>query len=384
MSQTHNLDYYQSLYKKYSDYNSVTEDHYQVNYYLNPPLYVAHRVSTYLNNRITSVDLKNAYAKAGDWAVKIGGVFSKSLAKRIDVARHDPISTKTVLNSAIKVRDYFKPWAKRKPSDLPLIGRVDRGFIAFSQHIYTLSKDVATVLSLPDKLHSFMEWKAKEESKTAEPEPKSEPEPAGPTPTPTASSSLMGRVWEVIRDGASSIKNYIADAILWIIHQIGLLLKKVPFLKPQIENLEKVDLKPQVANLIERGKDYLHGKLIKKAHDLIEQKEAIIRKKATAAAAEMVARRVLAFTINMTVTTAIGYGLYCLSGYLPVENYEKSSYIRSGVGLALWGMSVLPILQGLPEDYKEDFNPEASTFKELKTLINLQNIHKLIKFLKNI
>lgn len=380
MSQTHNLDYYQSLYKKYSDYNSVTEDHYQVNYYLNPPLYVAHRLSTYLNSRISSEDLSKAYTKAVDGAVKIGGVFSKSLAKRIDAARHDPISTKTVLSSAIKVRDYFKPWAKRKPSDLPLIGRVDRGFIAFSQHIYTLSKDVATVLSLPDKLHSFMVWGAKEEPNTTEPGP----EPVQPTPTTTASSSLMGRVLEVIKDGMHSIKNFITDAVLWIIHQVGSLLKKVLFLKPHIENLEKVDLKPQVANLIERGKDYFHRKLIKKAHDLIEQKEAIIRKKATAAAAEIIARRVLAFTINMTVTTAIGYGLYCLSGYLPVENYGKYSNIRSGAALALWGMSVVPILQGLPEDYKEDFNPEASTFKELKTLINIQNIHKLIKFLKNI
>lgn len=375
MSQTHNLDYYQSFLKKYTYYQTAYDNQKGANYCLNPLLYPAHQVSNYLNGKISSETLKNAYFKTGNLAVRLSGMFSLSLSKRIEEAWQDPISTKTLLNSAVRVRNYFKPWAQRKPSQLPLIGRVDRGFVAFSQHIHTLSKDVVTILSFPDKLHAFLDFGKKEGVKTTEPEPTSTTPPAT-----TATASRTERVWKVISAGMDSIKNFITEAVLWIIRQIGSLLRKVTFLEPAIEKIEELDIKPHIEKIV----DKLNPKLIQKAQDLIRAKEDVIRKKALATTAELVARKALAFTVNMTIAATLSYGIYCLSGYLPIENYEKYSTIRSGGALALWGWSVVPIVKELPDDYKEKFDPEASTFNELKTLITIQNIHKLIKFLKNI
>lgn len=376
MTQTHNLDYYQSFLKKYTDYQATYDNQKGANYCLNPLLYPAHQVSNYLNGKISSETLKSAYFKTGNLAVRLSGMFSLSLSKRIEEAWQDPISTKTLLNSAVRVRNYFKPWAQRKPSQLPLIGRVDRGFVAFSQHIHTLSKDVVTILSFPDKLHAFLDFGKKEEVKKA-----TEPESTPTThPTTTAIPSRTERVWEVISAGMNSIKNFITEAVLWIIRQIGSLLRKVTFLEPAIEKIEELDIKPHIEKIV----DKLNPMLIQKAQDLIRAKEDVIRKKALATTAELVARKALVFTVNMTIMATLSCVIYCISGYLPIGEIDRYSTIRSGGALALWGWSVVPIVKELPEDYKEKFDPEASTFNELKTLITIQNIHKLIIFLKNI
>lgn len=395
MTQTQNLDYYHSLLNKYTDYHAISGRHQPVNYFFNPTFYLAQRAGQYVNSRISSESLANAYSKMGDYAVKASGVFSTSLSKRIGAAWHDPIDTKTALTAANKVMEFFKPLAKRKASNLPILGQVDRGVIALSQHVYTLSKDFATILSIPDKLHECIEWGAKEEAKpvmntATQEEGKTAVKAEGEPPRPTAEPKPLSRterVWKWISEGMETIKNFITKIVLWILEKLSIRLKKNPFLEPAVALLDKIDVKAHVENFLDKGKDYLRQKLIDEAHELVKSKEAVIRKKAMGIAAEAVARNAIATFTNLTLSTALSIGFYQASGLLPaifIENSERFSSMRKWAAYALFGLSAAPIVTGLPDDYKENFDPEASTLNELKSLATTQNIHKLIKFLKKL
>lgn len=368
MSATHNLDYYYSLYNKFIMYNETAQEHKKVNYFLNPPLYVASNCAHLLNSQISSAALKNTYLTAGAWATKITGVFSTSLSKTVDAYWHDPIETRTLLKIGLWVQNTFKPWTKRTASTRPLLGRIDRGFIAFSRHVYILSKDLNTILSLPDKVRSFIE---------------------GTQPMETATPTLLSRTWSWIKKGTNAVKDSFTKMVLWIIRQIAIVLKKVPYLEPYIIYLEgKVENgKSYLEGLFEQGKAYLHEKVVKKAQDVISRKETALRKKAVGAVAEILARKAISFFTTFTITTALGFMIYKIPDIIGTNTTDHSktlSTIRKVVGTLLWAKSVTPIFYGLQDDYREDFNPEASTLRELRTLINTQNLHKVIKLLKSL
>lgn len=368
MSATHNLDYYFSLYNKFITYNETAQEQTKVSYCLNPPLYVASYCAHVLNSQISSVALKNTYLTAGAWATKITGVFSTSLAKSVDAYWHDPIETKTVLNIGLWIQNKFKPWAHRTASNLPLLGRIDRGFISFSRHVYILSKDLNTLLSLPDKVRSFIN---------------------GTQAVKNEPTTLLGRTWDWIKKGTSAVKESFTEMVLWIIRQIAIALKKVPYLEQCIVNVEgKIENgKSYIGGVFDQGKAYLHEKVVKRAQEVIDRKETALRKKAMGAVAEIVARKAISFFTTLTITTALGFMIYKIPEIIGTDTSEYSEQLatlRLGIGIALWAKSVAPIFSGLHNDYKEDFNPEASTLRELRTLINAQNLHKVIKLLKSL
>lgn len=350
-------------------YNETAQEQKKVNYCLNPPFYVASHCAYLLNSQISSDTLKNIYLNAGAWATKITGIFSSSYAEKVDAYWHDPIETKTVLKIGLWLQNTFKPLAKRTASTRPLLGHIDRGFIAFSRHIYVLSKDLNTILSIPDKIRSFIE-------RTQQ-------------PIETESSTFLGQTWEWIKKSTYTVKYYFTEMVLWIIRQIAIVLKEVPYLEPSIISLEvKIeDAKSYISEVFEQGKAYLHEKLIKKAVEVINRKEAALRKKAVGAVAEIVARKAITFFTTFTLTTALGFMIYKIPDILgtnTTEHSETLSTIRKIIGVGLWAKSVSPIFYGLPEDYKENFNPEASTLRELRALINAQTLHKVIKILKSL
>ncbi len=370
MSKTHNLDYYSSLYQKYLDFNTVSEERAHVNHYFYPQFFIASRCSQFLNSCVSSKALKGAYVSAGSAAIAVSGVFSRSLSKRVETWLFDPVDTKTVLAVGRPLQALFKPLAARTATTIPVLGWVDRSLISLCRHIYIVTKDLNTILSVPERLHSLLDQIIEEEAQIAENKP----------------TTLAGRVWVWTKEAIGIIKDSFINLIQRIFRYISTSLKKVSLLEPSVAWIEEVcaQVKPYLSELFNRSKE----KLIKHAHHVIEKNETAVRQKAMGIVAETVARKAFSFFVTFTITTAISYALYrapdLIPGVTSFEHAEKLLQIRKVIGISHWILSVAPIFYGLHEEYKENFNPEASTFKELRHLINFNNLRKLIKFIKAI
>ncbi|MBS0630015.1 MAG: hypothetical protein JSS30_07335 [Verrucomicrobia bacterium] len=369
-SKTSNIDYYANLYQKYLDFNRTGDTGAEINYYLYPQVYIASQCSHYLNSCISSKAIKGTYASAGSLAVAVSRIFSPSFAKKVEDWWVDPIETKTVLAIGRPIERFFKPLAARSASLLPILGTLDRSFIALCRNIYIVSKDLNTILSVPEKIHSLLDQLIEEESQMAQDQPK----------------TLTGRAWVAAKEGIAIIKDSTVHLIKRIYRFVSSYLKKISFIDSSLSRLESSagQITPYLKALYHHGK----LKLVDQAHRLIEKNEAKIRRKTMGIVAETVARKAFSFFVKFSITTAITYGVYKFPDLIPgLNEYENSKelfVLRNVAGLTYWLTSINTIFNGLQKDYKEDFNPEASTFQELRSMITFSNLHKVIKIIKTI
>jgi len=368
MTKTHNLDHYSNLYQKYLELKTGSEEQARFNHYLYPQLFIASRCSQFLNSCVSSNALKGAYNFVGSTSVAISGALSKRLSRLVETCWFDPIDTSTLLAIGRPLQNAFKPLATRVATTIPVLGRIDRSLIALFRHAYIVTKDLNTILSVPEKLHSLLDDVIVEESHMANP------------------TTLTGRVWVWIKEAVGIIKDSFIHLIKVVFRSIATNLKRISPLESSITWIEETggQIKPYLSEIFYQSK----RKLFKHAHQIIEKNEKKVRQKAVGIVAETVARKAFSFVVTFTLTTAMTYALYRLPDYIPgAVNFEHShelSQIRKVTGIAFWIMSITPIFYGLHNDYKEDFNPDASTFRELRHLINFDNLHKVIKFIKTI
>lgn len=392
MPKIHNLDYYSHAYETFLEFRKQQHVHSQWKPYMNPPLFLSN-FCTHLVSYLPLPSLKQTYSFIGACAIKTSWVFSKSLSEKIDDLWHDPIDTKILLVVGKFIQRNTKWWASRKHISVPLLGRldvlglIDKCTISFARHLHVMSKDLNVLLRIPDNLHSYLGRAIGESDEGVIP---SEP------------TTYLGKGWQLFKIGTRAIKDAIVALILKIIHLVGLPFKYVPLINRVSTCLE---------NIVELGRVYLHSKVVDRAHQIIESKEKIVRRKVLGLVAEKVAQKSILFFTSLALTTAAGVVMYYyapqfiynhtppnVTELAPKALINLAKTVKEGVehhkslallgyqvlGGCLWLKSISPIFYGLHESYKEDFDPDASTLWELTTLINGGNIFKVYKFLKNL
>ncbi len=345
MGAVHNLEYYTNLYEGIVEFQHNNADRSQKQKYFRPDTHLIEPLGHYLTDRI---------------------IFPLVYPL---VSRYS-ISQSTLMKVGKRVEAYSKEMALRKPTQLPILKYLDTCRIAIARHLYITSKDTNALLSIPEKLHEYIDTSTTETTEGDDP--------------PTIPTTLLGRGWQWIKMGTGALKN----GFLTLVHRV-VTAAEIPFQYMPIVNF----LLKKLAEMTNTLQEKVHEKIIDVAHQVVDRKEDKIRKKITQKVIENTTRSSIYFSIQAVLKSGFGIGIYYLTHYavsqvtgneelFPQVVQTVSSVALPCIGGYLWLRCISPSLERIHNSYQEDFDPEASTLRELHTLLNKKNFSKVISLIR--
>lgn len=366
----HNIEYYENLWGKYQQFQENNEIRRKKNDFLGIERYIINPVSSAITKIIVSCS-RSTYALTGRVFVKITSFFSKGLSNTIYNTWHDPISTHTMLKIGVIMQSILRRFVVRKPVSVPFFSYCDKVLLSLTRHAYIVLVDLNALLSIPQKLKgSFL---LRKDIKTT------------PQSTVTQSpTSLLGRTWEVMQQGAIRAKEKLLILILLVIRVLQKIFIYIPLLEDFLKKLQKT---------LEEAIQKAHKALISRVHGIIDENERKIRHKVMANVAEAASRHMVKFVVSSTLRIGlVGSGYWCIkkiftyyTGHhdLPETAVKVGSIGIQFLGVYFWYLCLYPTIKSLREEYREDFDPNASTILELSNLLDRKNLKAIFYFLKN-
>ena len=361
----HNIDYYRGLWEKYQEFQDNNQIRRENASYLNPE----NRIIYPLSCRITNFLMKpTTYQPIGKAAIKITRFFSTRISSRLEALWNDPISTERMLEIGHWVQAKARVNAVRKPISLPFFYYLDRALISASRHAYIVAKDLNALLSIPKGLRDYLHPPVEAEVEVEVPNREEQP------------TSLAGRAWIAI-----------LALIQRIISAVRIPLQYMPLVEKGLVKL---------SDLLEKARERLHNSLLDKVHKVvhkvvdkvIESGEEKIRDQVVAKVTEVAACQTIRFGVSSGLKVCIGAGTYLLAKHafthftgvhdLPPAVLQVLPKVLTIAGAYLWVRCMTPTLQGFYEDYDENFNPEASTLFEIRSLFDKKNFGAIFSHLK--
>ncbi|NGX59636.1 MAG: hypothetical protein KR126chlam3_00789 [Chlamydiae bacterium] len=372
----HNIDYYRGLWGKYQEFQDNNQIRRENASYLNPE----NRIIYPLSCRITNFLMKpTTYQPIGKAAIKITRFFSTRISSRLEALWNDPISTERMLEIGHWVQAKARVNAVRKPISLPFFYYLDRALISASRHAYIVAKDLNALLSIPKGLRDYLHPPVEAEVEVEVPNREEQP------------TSLAGRAWMWIKRGTARVKIAILALIQRIISAVRIPLQYMPLVEKGLVKL---------SDLLEKARERLHNSLLDKVHKVvhkvvdkvIESGEEKIRDQVVAKVTEVAACQTIRFGVSSGLKVCIGAGTYLLAKHafthftgvhdLPPAVLQVLPKVLTIAGAYLWVRCMTPTLQGFYEDYDENFNPEASTLFEIRSLFDKKNFGAIFSHLK--
>lgn len=359
----HNLNYYSGFLEAKREFNENNEQRKKVNSFFYPESLLIEPLSHFLTYSVALPFLRHSYGATGDLASKVSGFFSPTLAASIKNRWKDPFSTETLLKVGGWIERNSRTQAVRTPTQNRFLHYVDTCFISGMQHLYIFSKDINSLLNLPQYLRNL----AKSTSTEADP------------------STIVGKGWKQIKKGTEIV----ADSFLLLIDKIlSIIVLPLQYL------LGDAIFQPYAA-IIEGAKNRLQGKTVASFLKVIDQKEKEFRQKLVNKLTYEICRHSIGLATKTLIQTgvwvlynkAFNGAIASISDHLGHEMPAKTAKVASiGIkiaGLYLWMRCFTPTVNRLYESYNEKFDPEVSTFKELYSSINRWNVALVVKYMRN-
>ncbi len=371
MSQTHNINYYTGLWDKYTQIKRDYTEKMQYEEYLYPDLLITRPLSNAVASKVLYPLVSHSYSLVGRLAVKVTALYSRSSADWLENSWHDPVETTTLSSLGKWIQRKTIVIAKQTPTEIPILVYFHRTGIVAARSVYILSKDLTTLLEVPQGLHNYVTGYIE---KSVEP-PASKEE--GP-------KTLLGRVWTWIRHAIEWLRDGFNALICKVAKVTEKPLKKVPKVKSFFETL-KEDVK--------RGSLSIQKFLVEKTHGYIADGETLLRKRVVAKISEVALKNVLRSGVHTGIKIGISVGVYEL-GKSAFVHYTQThelaeqveivaSRVLRVVGGYLFIRYMAPTVQALHDDYRPEFDEEASTLSELISQLSIKNIFKGANLLKS-
>lgn len=303
------------------------------------------------------------------WPIsRVAGLFSSSARVWVEKTWNTPITINLLLAAGRCIESWTKGTATATPTRWPLLSILDKCRIAFCRHIYVVFRDLNSLLRLPDTLRGYVDWKTIDV----------EPQRSSDAP------SLSERAWAFVKTGCRYLANALLALIARIVKVVAPPLKKNPYTREFIE---------WAGERIDQMRNQIHESLIRKAHEVIDDKEAQIQQlvieKVMKVGARTFLKKILHISIKGTMTAwfygAIRDQVLQVIDYKDVPkfliDYGPLGLKMVGVGLFLY--TILPAIEQLHKDYKEEFDADTSTLWELSKLANRQNLPVLVQFIRD-
>lgn len=364
MSATQNIGHYLNFYDSYQRAKSFSQKKGMIRLALTPLDSAVRLVSTYATDTLLLKPIKWGYGSLGKCATKGASLlFSEKTAKWVEDTWYDPIATKTVLKIGRWIESTTKNTATAKPVSWPLAAAIDKCRIALARHFYVVSKDLNSLLEIPDLLRDSIKWETIEPSKDEK----------------VAAPKSSNRVWQALQAGTKFLSDALLALIAKVVALMGHPLEKIPYLDTLTE---------KAAQKIDEARNHIHKSVLEKAHSVIDAKETQLRRRLMEKVGDIVARTLVVETVNFSIKFALSkktYELFSSAVTQLIDNKDLPDLMDSAAsagmkiaGFVLFVHMLLPTIERLHEDYKEEFDAEASTFKELRNLINRKNLPQII------
>ncbi len=362
----HNLSYYKNFYCQLQDLKQNLALKNQTEGYFLPINHVINYISRCSTDYLLYPIVSKSFSFITNGTLCVSKFFSLSFSRWLDNKLHDPISSKTVLKIGEWTQTQAEKMARQEPVNFFLLRYIHICSIMFARYLYIFSKDTNTFLKIPQAIHSYMDWNTIE------------------MPPEEAPTTTLARGWKWIKIATKAGVDLLLDVIYRILKIAEKALRFVPFADLAIE---------QVGRCLNHIRHYLHQKLIQRAHDVIDNNEKRIRRKIVGRVAQITTSKAIEFAVSSTLKGLFVYAIYRGSKWaileltdnheLPDQMAQIASYAIKILGAALWIKSVTPSFKKLRDDYKEDFDPRASTLKELVYSLNHHNLSNVIRIIQS-
>lgn len=329
----------------------------QADYFLRPlDIYVVNPVTAGVTDNIALPLLKIIYDLLGELTVfTVRRYVSNERAQRIEDARYDPISTESLCQLSKRVQEPLRSWSLRSPVQVSLIGGADTCSIVAARHIYIWTRDMERVLGMPEDLRSGVDrvYRAANEEIIW---------PLVEDLADEASKRVVGTPSEEEKKTESWGSWFTRGATRLAIHATAGVSRAAA---------------TRALNNVRQG-----------AHDAINRNEREARRQMVGIAVHSVCRTALATCIRGVVRAGAVITFnkmteHVIVAILPDSEMSETiaqttSLCITVAGTLLWLRCVYPIASQLHDSYREDFDPEASTLKEVASLFDSIQIDQLV------
>ena len=161
MSNVSNVNYYLNLGRRINEFRSNNDERKANRKFTRPHLLFTDPLSRFFVEKALMPVLKRGYSLTESALISGAHLFSLSLSARIEHFFYDPISTQKLISIGAWIEAKSKDFALRNPTQLPLIQYLDTCCISAVRHLYVFSKDVNTLLRIPQQLHNYVNWEIK-------------------------------------------------------------------------------------------------------------------------------------------------------------------------------------------------------------------------------
>jgi len=309
--------------------------------------------------------VKGTYKTVGIAATQFTKFINASLSKWIKESWDDPISTKTLLKIGEKIENLTKATAGTTPTEWPILQAMDKCRIEIARHFYIMAKDFNSLLRIPGALHNYVNWTTIDTDSNRE----------GPI-------TLSQKGWFFFQKGTKAISDAMMALIAKVIEVAAIPLDKLPYLEGAVN---------WIGQKIDEARNHIHKSIIKRAHNVIDHHEVAIRKSVIGKIGEISTRTLLNEALNIGIKFYLSRGIYqltkyCFSQVTGLQEIPEEVETLASVALKIAGFTLLMHLaastvERFCEDYKQDFDTEASTLHELSLLVQHHNLPKILPFI---
>lgn len=362
-----NLNYYFNFFSSAQDVKKRHQQTGILRTLMSPLDRVTRVASSIFTDYVLLPVVKTTHTGLGTVATKATALVSTQLSNWVEKSWNDPISTRTLLKIGEGIESATKAKAKSTPTEWPVFEAVDKCLIGIARHLYVIAKDFNSLLRIPNNLRDYVNWTTVDTSPDGEAEP----------------STIAQKGWALFQKGTKLVSNALMALIAKVIAVASLPLEKIPYLELAVT---------WIGQKIDAARNHIHKSLIKKAHDVIDTQEAEIRKSIMGKIGEISTRTLVNEVLNLGIKFYISKEVYQLGklGFAQVIGSQEIPETVEAVASAalkiaaftLFMRSIAPSIERLHDDYKQDFDTEASTFREFGSLVNRHNLPKLLSFIK--
>lgn len=290
-----------------------------------------------VSERVVLPVIYHSYQFTGQILARTAGIFSRKCQETISEFWVDPLSSRHLL-SILRPIEHFSLFISQKPkTKIRLFHFIDQSMISHAQNIYIYIKEVNNLLYMPQQIRMLVKR-----------------------------YDFLGTTYHFLKKVSLNLLSFV--------------LKIIDLAFQCLIANPDVMLLGYARTIIHHAAKQTNKSLSEVANMAIEKREAKIRKKIVARAANHIFLLVTTYANRILSKTGIGLGLYRAADWLWKANMTLSpTYLQiaaSALTVSLiWNRTVYPYLEEYYYDYRSNFNPNKSYLRHLLSRYNLKHFH---------